>query len=60
MTLHQREPHDESLRAKAHRILDDAVAGLKITKEQITWALRITGDIDSKNQLDDTATTRQD
>lgn len=45
MNLFSRESHDQDLKAKAHRILDDAKAGLKVTKESITWALRITGDL---------------
>lgn len=46
MTLHQREPHNATLKATAHRILDDARAGLNVSTERITWALRITGDIE--------------
>ena len=46
MTLHPREPHHESLKATAHRILDDARAGLNVSTERITWALRITGDME--------------
>lgn len=46
MSLFSRQQHSDELRAMAHRILDDAKAGLKITKEQITWALRITGDLE--------------
>lgn len=45
MTLFARESHHEDLRAKAHRILDDAKAGLLVSEAQITWALRITGDL---------------
>jgi len=45
MTLHEREQHPASLRAMAHRILDDAKAGLNISEERITWALRVTGDL---------------
>jgi hypothetical protein len=45
MTLFQRDPHADSLRAMAHRILDDARAGMDISEDRITWALRITGDL---------------
>lgn len=45
MTIFERQPHDESLKAMAHRILDDAKAGLNVSPERITWALRITGDL---------------
>ena len=45
MIIFERQPHDESLRAMAHRILDDARAGLNISEDRITWALRITGDL---------------
>ena len=45
MTLHDRESHPANLRAMAHRILDDAKAGLNISEDRITWALRITGDL---------------
>lgn len=45
MTLFQREPHSEDLKAMAHRILDDAKAGLEIDEARINWALRITGDL---------------
>ena len=46
MTLHQREPHNASLKAAAHRILDDAKAGMNVSTERITWALRVTGDME--------------
>lgn len=46
MTLHQREPHNASIKATAHRILDDAKAGMSVSTERITWALRITGDME--------------
>lgn len=46
MTLHQRQPHDSHLKAMAHRILDDAKAGMNISTERINWALRITGDLE--------------
>ena len=46
MSLHQREPHNATLKATAHRILDDARAGLNVSTERITWALRITGDME--------------
>lgn len=46
MTLHQREPHNASIKATAHRILDDAKAGMNVSTEHITWALRITGDME--------------
>ena len=45
MKLFQRQSHDEDLKAMAHRVLDDAKAGLEISAERITWALRITGDL---------------
>ena len=45
MTLFQRESHNEDLKAMAHRILDDAKAGLDIDEVRINWALRITGDL---------------
>lgn len=53
MQLHQREPRDPNLLATAHRVLDDAKAGLNIAEYRITWALKITGDLtdDSQNQL---------
>ncbi len=46
MTLHPRESHHEGLKAMAHRILDDARAGMDISEDRITWALRITGDLE--------------
>lgn len=45
MTIFDRESHDADLKATAHRILDDARAGMDISEERITWALRITGDL---------------
>jgi hypothetical protein len=45
MTLFPRESHNNSLRAMAHRILDDVKAGLNVDEVRITWALRITGDL---------------
>jgi hypothetical protein len=45
MTLYPRQSHQDDLRARAHQILDDAKAGLTVSDEQITWALRITGDL---------------
>ena len=45
MTLHQREPHNASLKATAHRILDEARAGLNVSSARIDWALRVTGDL---------------
>lgn len=45
MKLFQRQSHDEDLKAMAHRVLDDAKAGMNVSKERITWALRITGDL---------------
>ncbi len=45
MILYPRQSHEDDLKAMAHRILDDARAGLEISEERITWALRITGDI---------------
>lgn len=46
MTLHPRDAHGDDLRALAHRVLDDAKAGLNVSTERITWALRITGDLE--------------
>lgn len=46
MTLHPRESHPDDLKAMAHRILDEARAGLGISEDRITWALRITGDLE--------------
>lgn len=46
MTLFARESHTDEEKAHAHRILDDAKAGLDIDQERITWALRITGDLE--------------
>lgn len=45
MNIFQRQSHDEDLKAMAHRVLDDAKAGMNVSKERITWALRITGDL---------------
>ena len=45
MTLHHREPHNASLKATAHRILDEARAGLNVSSARIDWALRVTGDL---------------
>lgn len=45
MNIFQRQSHDEDLKAMAHRVLDDAKAGMNISSERITWALRITGDL---------------
>lgn len=46
MTLHHRQSHPDDLKARAHRLLDDARAGLPVSPEDITWALRITGDLE--------------
>lgn len=46
MTLHPRQSHPDDLKARAHRVLDDARAGLPISPALITWALRITGDLE--------------
>ncbi len=46
MTLHPRHTYSAGAKAMAHRILDDARAGLNVSTERITWALRITGDIE--------------
>lgn len=46
MSLHPRESHSDDLKAMAHRILDDARAGFDISEDRITWALRITGDLE--------------
>lgn len=45
MNIFQRQSHNEDLKAMAHRVLDDAKAGMNISAERITWALRITGDL---------------
>lgn len=45
MNLYPRESHNDDLKAQAHRILDDARAGLSVDPESINWALRITGDL---------------
>ena len=45
MSLFPRQSHDEDRKAMAHRVLDDAKAGMNISEERITWALRITGDL---------------
>ena len=45
MSLFPRESHSDEVKAMAHRILDDARAGMNISHERITWALRITGDL---------------
>ncbi len=45
MTLFQRESHHGDLKAQAHRILDDARAGLNVDLDSINWALRMTGDL---------------
>ena len=34
------------MKAEAHRLLDRAKAGEKISEDRITWALRITGDLE--------------
>ena len=51
MSLYPRNPgsnRDMYARAKAeaHRLLDRARAGEEIDAERITWALRITGDLE--------------
>lgn len=51
MSLYPRNPgkcRDMHARAKAeaHRLLDRAKAGEQIDAERITWALRITGDLE--------------
>ena len=46
MSLFPREAHHDDLKAKAHRLLDDAKAGLSVSQGQITWALRVTGDLE--------------
>jgi len=39
-----RDPYDR-MKAEAHRLLDRAKAGEKVSEDRITWALRITGDL---------------
>jgi hypothetical protein len=46
MSLFPREAHNEDLRAMANRLLDDAKAGFDISEDRITWALRVTGDLE--------------
>lgn len=45
MTLFYRTPHAENVKARAHRVLDDVRAGIDVPTYQITWALRVTGDL---------------
>lgn len=44
-TTRPKDP-DVRLRVEAHRILDRARAGEAISEERITWALRVTGDLE--------------
>lgn len=46
MTLFPRTQSTESMKAEAHRLLDLARAGHNISEDRITWALRITGDLE--------------
>lgn len=46
MTLFPRYCMYRKAKSKAHRILDDAKAGLDVSVEDITWALRVTGDLE--------------
>lgn len=46
MNIFPRTPATQEQRAEAHRILDAARSGAYITTERITWALRITGDLE--------------
>lgn len=46
MNLHPRTPSSDEMKAEAHRILDAARDGLNIDEARITWALRITGDLE--------------
>lgn len=46
MNLHPRTQHTAEAKAAAHRLLDSAKAGAAISTERITWALRITGDME--------------
>lgn len=46
MNLHPRTQHTAEAKAAAHRILDDAKAGMNVSTERITWALRVTGDLE--------------
>jgi hypothetical protein len=45
------DPHD-GIKAEAHRLLDRAKSGEKISKGRITWALRITGDLEGRDMKD--------
>lgn len=45
MTLHQRHTYSSCAKAMAHRILDEARAGLNVSAQRIDWALRVTGDL---------------
>lgn len=45
MNLFPRQSHEDELKARAHRILDDLKAGLPVLPAQVDWALRITGDL---------------
>ena len=46
MNLHPRTQSTDAMKAEAHRILDAARDGLNIDEARITWALRITGDLE--------------
>lgn len=46
MNLHPRAKSTETMKAEAHRLLDLARAGHNISEDRITWALRITGDLE--------------
>lgn len=45
MNLHQRHTYSACAKAMAHRILDEARAGLNVSSARIDWALRVTGDL---------------
>lgn len=46
MNLHPRTQSSDAMKAEAHRILDMARDGMNISEDRITWALRITGDLE--------------
>lgn len=46
MNLHPRTQSTDAMKAEAHRLLDMARAGHNISEDRITWALRITGDLE--------------
>ena len=46
MNLYPRAPSSDEMKAEAHRLLDLARDGHNISEDRITWALRITGDLE--------------